>query len=121
MSRIKIDSIEPVSATYPAVAFVVILWPIFSQFDLFDRLVGYWATLMIFVAIWEFCLPFNFDLLNKKGAYYCENKCSFFSEKDKSIWDIFTPKMYMELYTINNSDSNYSCLNNKTLTYFFVI
>ena len=80
------------------VAFISLLWPIFGHFDLFDRLVGYWATLMILVAIWEFCLPFNFDLLREKGTYYCENKCSFFSEKDKSIWDLFTPKMYMDLY-----------------------
>jgi len=49
--------------------------------------------------IFEFMLPFNFDVMCKKGDYYYDNNKCYWTEKDKTLNDMFCCKMYMELYS----------------------
>jgi hypothetical protein len=57
-----------------------------------------WSFLMIFVSIFEFLLLFYNEYMQDKGKEYYKNKTCYWLE-DKNISEMFTYKMYMELYS----------------------
>jgi hypothetical protein len=63
---------------------------------------------MIFISIFEFMILFSFTYLeNKSNYYYSNNKC-YWNEVN-SIYDMFSNKMYMDLYAdYSLSDKRYS-------------
>jgi hypothetical protein len=66
-----------------------------------------WTLFMVFVAIFEAMLLFYYKYLENKGTYYYdENKCYW--NEDNSLSDIFSYKMYMDLYAdYSLSDKRY--------------
>ena len=71
------------------------------------RTILVWTLLMVFVAIFEGMLLFQYKYLEKKGNYYYdENKCYW--NEENSLSDIFSCKMYMDLYAdYSLSDKRY--------------
>jgi hypothetical protein len=67
-----------------------------------------WSFFMIFISIFQFMILFSFKYLeNKSKYYYINNKC-YWNEKN-SIYDMFSNKMYMDLYAdYSLSDKRYS-------------
>ena len=78
---------------------IIIFFPIFKHLNILYRTIGYWCVIMLFIAVFEFMLPFNFDMMCGKGKYYYKNKLCYWSEPGKKISDMFSSKMYMELYS----------------------
>jgi len=56
-----------------------------------------WTFCMIFVSIFEMMLLFHNKYLEKKGNYYYDNNSCYWNE-NQNIMDMFTYKMYMDLY-----------------------
>ena len=81
------------------VLFVLLFYPIFKDFNILYKTIGYWCVIMLFITTFEFMLPFHFDMMCEKGKYYKKNGCCYWNEADKKISDMFSPKMYMELYS----------------------
>ncbi len=71
------------------------------------RTIFVWTFFMVFVAIFEAMLLVYYKYLENKGAYYYdENKCYW--DEDNSISDMFSYKMYMDLYAdYSLSDKRY--------------
>jgi len=66
-----------------------------------------WTFLMVFVYIFEILLLFHYSYLEKKGKYYYEESKCYWLE-DNKINDIFSYKMYMDLYAdYSLSDKRY--------------
>ena len=66
-----------------------------------------WTLAMVFVAIFEMMLLFYYDYLENKGKMYYKEKLCYWLENN-SIWDIFSYKMYMDLYAdYSLSDKRY--------------
>jgi hypothetical protein len=61
------------------------------------RTIFVWTFCMIFVGIFELLLLFYYEYLQNKGKYYYKNNNCYWSE-DNSILDMFSYKMYMDLY-----------------------
>jgi len=79
--------------------FIIVFFPIFKHLNILYRTIGYWCVLMIFIAIFEFMFPCNIDIICEKGMHYYDNKCCYWSETGKKLSDMFSSKMYMELYS----------------------
>jgi len=56
-----------------------------------------WTFCMIFISIFEFMLIFYYQYLESKGKSYYDNNTCYWSE-NVSIFDMFSYKMYMDLY-----------------------
>ena len=80
-----------------------------------------WTLFMVCVSIFEMMLLFYYEYLEEKGKqYYKEKKCYWF--EDNSIWDIFSYKMYMDLYAdYSLSDKRYCDNLNKNEGARFVL
>jgi len=85
------------------ISWFVLFFPIFyvplRNFDLPMKIIGYWCFFMIFICIFEFLVPFNFDTICEKGNYYYENDKNYWIEDDKKFSDLLTSKMYMNVYS----------------------
>lgn len=77
--------------------YILICFPFFRHFSLFNRLVAYWCTVMLCVSIFEAMLIFKWKYMCKKGKkYYKKNKCYW--NEDVKLKDACSSKMYMDLY-----------------------
>ena len=71
------------------------------------RTIFAWSLCMVFVSIFELLLLFYYDYLQKKGKEYYKNKTNYWLE-DNDILDMFSYKMYMDLYAdYSLSDKRY--------------
>jgi len=61
------------------------------------RTIFIWSFLMVFVYIIELMLLFKYEYLENKGKHYYANKNCYWSEHN-SVYDMFSYKMYMDLY-----------------------
>jgi len=77
-----------------------------------------WTFCMVFISIFEFLLLFYYQYLETKGEYYYTNDKCYWTD-DTPIFDMFSYKMYMDLYAdysycdkryINNLDK---CAGNR--------
>ena len=75
--------------------------------DVLNRTIFCWSFCMVFVGIFEMMLLFNMTYLENKGkSYYHDNKCYWLD--DISMTDMFSSKMYMDLYAdYSLSDKRY--------------
>lgn len=72
-----------------------------------------WTFLMGFVAIFEMLLIYYYEYLETRGKkYYAENKC-YWSE-DNNLLDIFSYKLYMDLYADYSLCDKRYCENMRT-------
>ena len=77
------------------------------------RTIFIWTFCMIFVSIFEMMLLFYYEYLENKGKQYYKDKLCYWLENN-SIWDMFSYKMYMDLYAdYSLSDKRY-CENLNT-------
>lgn len=78
------------------------------------RTIFVWTFLMFFVAIFEMMLPFNLDYLETKGKqYYADNSC-YWTDNTAQLTDMFSSKMYMDLYADYSLCDKRYCENVKT-------
>ncbi len=71
------------------------------------RTIFVWTFFMVFVGIFELLLLFYHEYLHKKGQYYYKKNICYWNE-DNKISDMFSYKMYMDLYAdYSLSDKRY--------------
>ena len=71
------------------------------------RTIFVWTFCMVFVGIFELLLLFYHEYLHKKGQYYYKKNICYWNE-DNKISDMFSYKMYMDLYAdYSLSDKRY--------------
>jgi len=71
------------------------------------RTIFSWTLLLGFVAIFEMLLWMHYDYVEKRGKEYYKNKTCYWSE-NINISDMFSHKMYMDLYAdYSLSDKRY--------------
>ena len=71
------------------------------------RTIFVWSFCMVFVAIFEMLLLFYYEYLENKGKHYYKHNTCYWLE-DNSIFDMFSYKMYMDLYAdYSLSDKRY--------------
>lgn len=89
------------------ILFFSIFYPFVYKLNSINKTIAYWCYCMIFITIFEFMLIFHYKYMCKKGEeYYNENKC--FGYEERNIKDMFSYKMYMDLYgDYSLSDSKY--------------
>jgi hypothetical protein len=78
--------------------FFAIFYPLVRGFSIPNATIAYWCLVMLFIAVFEFLLPFNYEYMCKKGHEYHKDRTCFGLEDGKSLTDMLSPKMYMDLY-----------------------
>jgi hypothetical protein len=80
------------------VLFVAVIFPFVKHLDVTHRLIIFWSIMTIFVFLFEIILMFKSDYVCDKGQQYMDANTCYWSENDINLSDMFSTKMYMDLY-----------------------
>lgn len=80
------------------VLFVAIIFPFVKHLDVMHRLIIFWSIMTLFVFSFEIILMFKSDYVCEKGQKYFDTNTCYWSENDISLSEMFSTKMYMDLY-----------------------
>jgi len=80
------------------VIFIAISFPFVKHLDVMHRLIIFWSIITLFVFLFEIMLMFKSNYVCEKGKQYYDNGTCYWSEKDIRFSDMFSSKMYMDLY-----------------------